>query len=111
MNNRDKTMLCVTIAGVIFIPSVIWGWKWPILVGAFFDWLPLPTGWMKGRGINTRRGKMWLITHVTLTLIAYFIAALWLLGIYDGLIARFLFIELWWTAVMSGIKLTLATNL
>ena len=106
MSNRDKTTLCVAIAGLIFIPSVFWGWRWPVLIGAFFDWLPLPTGWMKQEGGKTSATKVWVIIHVALTLVAYLIAAMWVTGLWDTVLSRFLFLEIWWLAVMAGVKLT-----
>ncbi len=106
MKNQDKTMLCVAIAGLIFIPSVLWGVKWPIVVGAFFDWLPLPTGWMKAGGEPSKTTKTWVFIHVVLTLVAYAFAILWLAGVWNSIMVRFLFIEIWWLAVMAGVKLT-----
>ncbi len=110
MRNRDKTMLCVALAGLIFIPSVIWNVRWPILIGAFFDWLPLPTGWMKFEGEKGPSAGKWVAVHVVLTLAAYLFAILWFFRLWDTVLARFLFLEIWWLAVMAGVKLIMSHN-
>ncbi len=96
------TNLCVAIAGVFFFLAVII--KKPILAipGAFFDWLPLPTGWMRmGMKIN----KVFLILHIVLTLIAYGFLIAW--GITGISLLSLIFIEVWWGAVISGVVMTI----
>ncbi|MBO8175583.1 MAG: hypothetical protein H0Z18_10025 [Thermococcus sp.] len=98
MNRQKLTMICVTLAGLIFIPSVFFNKPLFALVGAFFDWLPLPTGWMKAeKEIN----RTFLKLHVIATLIAYVIFIAWLI---KGLaIVGFAFLEVWWLAVIFGV--------
>ena len=98
MNKQKLTMLCVTLAGLIFIPSVFFNKPLFALIGAFFDWLPLPAGWMKaGKDIN----RTFLKLHVVVTLIAYVIFVAWL--IKGAATIGFTFLEIWWLAVIFGI--------
>ncbi len=91
-------MLCVGIAGLIFIPSVFFNRPILALIGAFFDWLPLPTGWMKGSGaINETFQKL----HVAATLAAYAVFVLWLITGTGNI--GFAFLEIWWMAVIFGV--------
>ncbi len=97
-DNRVKTMLCVSIAGFLFIPAVLFQMPYLLIPGAFFDWLPLPTGWMKfGNKIN----KSLLILHIILTLTAYGFAIMFFIAPDSQF--RFIFIEIWWAAVMAGV--------
>lgn len=98
MDNRMRTMLCVALAGLFFIPAIIFNIWYLAIIAAFFDWLPLPTGWMK---IEGRKNKNAIILHIVLTLIAYAFLIIWLLLSYDS--SRFLFLETWWLAVMAGV--------
>ena len=98
MNKQKLTMLCVALAGLIFIPSVFFNKPLFALIGAFFDWLPLPTGWMKAeKEIN----RTFLKLHVVATLIAYVIFVVWL--IKGAAIIGFAFLEIWWLAVAFGV--------
>ena len=67
-----KTLVCVGIAGSLFIASVICNIKPLFLIGAFFDWLPLPAGWMR-LDASSKSGtvKKTGIIHGVITLIAY----------------------------------------
>ncbi len=96
LSNKHKTILCVTIAGLLFIMGVYYNIPWLFIIGAIPDWLPLPTGWMRYRE-NTN--KTWVKIHATITLAAYVIGILWIIG-YSQL--RIIFLETWWLAVMAG---------
>ena len=100
MKNRDKTMLCVAIAGLFFIPAVILNLWYLAIIAAFFDWLPLPTGWMKSERVNRKM----VILHVIATLVAYAFLVIWLL--LPQRIYGFLFLEIWWSAVVIGVFMT-----
>ena len=92
-------MLCVGLAGLIFIYAVVFNAPILLLVGAIFDWLPLPTGWMK-LPKGTKKNKTALMWHIVLTLIAYAIGIYW---IFAGTqILGFAFLEIWWLAVIVG---------
>ena len=99
MRNKEKTLICVAIAGLLFLPAVIFDMRLLVIVGAFFDWLPLPTGWMKIKG-GARKNRKIIIAHAAVTLIAYAFAVLWLIN--PAVALKFLLIETWWTAVMLG---------
>ncbi len=106
ISNMSKTLLCVAIAGVFFITAVIYNIKFLFLIAAFFDWLPLPTGWMKIGG-NDQRIRRAGIFHGVVTLIAYFIGVLWLILTSIGpLYLGYLFLELWFIAVIAGAYVT-----
>ncbi len=98
MKKRIATLLCVAIAGLIFIPTVFFNRPLFALFGAFFDWLPLPTGWMKAQG-GTNRTFMKL--HLIITLVAYAVFAAWLVS--GSATAGFAFLEIWWMAVIFGV--------
>ncbi len=97
-DNKTKTMLCVAIAGLLFIPAVIFDIWYLAVIAAVFDWLPLPTGWMRMEGEKNRKA---VIAHVILTLIAYSFLVLWI--IYPQTLFKFLFLEVWWSAVIAGV--------
>lgn len=101
--NQTKTLLCVTIAGLFFVPAVIFNIWYLVLIGAFFDWLPLPTGWMKLNKAKPKNKKM-ILLHILITLIAYFFVVIWIFIPTD--IYKFLFLEIWWLAVIIGIFIT-----
>ncbi len=101
MDKRKLTMLCVAIAGLIFIPTVYFNMPFFALIGAFFDWLPLPTGWMKFGG---KVDKNFLYLHIATTLIAYVFFVTWLLLGYG--IVGIIFLEIWWIAVVFGVLMT-----
>ena len=79
------------------------------MLGAFFDWLPLPTGWM--RVSSGRRDRRLILTHATITLAAYCLASLWIIfsltssPVGFSEVLRLAFIEVWWLAVMVGVTL------
>lgn len=100
INNKTKTLLCVAMAGLFFIPGVLFNIWYLVLIGALFDWLPLPTGWMKA---NKRKkiNKKFVFMHVISTLTAYLFAVLWFLTPHE--IFKFLFLEIWWIAVILGL--------
>ncbi|HDM70158.1 MAG: hypothetical protein DRP30_02395 [Thermotoga sp.] len=105
MSNRNKTMICVTIAGLLFIIAVILDLKYLVIIGAIFDWLPLPTGWMKMEDEEKKKIKKGLVfLHVLVTLVAYLFAVLWFF--IPLTILKFLFLEIWWLAVMFGVFIT-----
>lgn len=98
MKKQMLTMLCVALAGLIFIPTVFFNQPLSALAGAFFDWLPLPTGWMKSGGeIN----RTFLKLHVAVTLVAYAIFVGWL--VTGTATVGFAFLEVWWVAVIFGV--------
>ncbi|NJE41783.1 hypothetical protein [Thermococcus sp. GR6] len=98
MKNQQFTMLCVALAGLIFIPTVFFNQPLFALIGAFFDWLPLPTGWMKSdRKVN----RTFLKLHVAVTLMAYAIFVAWLAT--GTATVGFAFFEVWWVAVIFGV--------
>ena len=99
LSNKIKTMICVALAGMLFVPAVILNLWYLAIVGAFFDWLPLPTGWMKMGGNNDKR---MIIIHVVLTLVAYSFLLLWLM--FPVTTYKFLFFEIWWIAVITGVS-------
>lgn len=96
MTKKRLTLLCVAVAGLIFIPSVIVNKPIYGLIAAFFDWLPLFTGWMK---FTEEKNIPHL--HITLTLIAYAFFIVWLF-IPASSMARYGFILIWFLAVLSG---------
>ena len=98
MTLKTKTLLCVATAGLLFIPAILFNFKYLIIIGAFFDWLPLFTKWM--RFGEKKINKLGLSTHVILTLTAYFFAVMWL--IFSQRLLAFLFLEIWFAAVISG---------
>ncbi len=97
MKGYMLTKICVAIAGLVFIPTVVFNEPYLALVGAFFDWLPLPTGWMKSsRKIN----RTFLKLHIVVTLVAYATFVAWLVtGLH---VVGFSFLEVWWVAVVFG---------
>ncbi len=103
MRNPYKTLVCVWIAGVLFVYSLLHGPRWLFIIAAFFDWLPLPTGWMKitGRARAPRVKKAGII-HGIVTVIAYIFGILWLIGVEPNNIIGVLFLETWFTAVILG---------
>ncbi len=101
MDNQTKTMLCVATAGAFFIPAIIFNFWYLALIAAFFDWLPLPTGWMK---IEKKKNKRLIVLHVILTLIAYAFLVMWIILQHTYL--DFLFLEIWWLAVIVGVFIT-----
>ena len=96
-------MLCVALAGLFFIPAVLLNYWYLIIIGAFFDWLPLPTGWMKAERVTPSRNLV--VAHIVTTLIAYTFAIIWIVSFYTEMftVSRFLFMEIWWIAVILGI--------
>ncbi len=106
MSNMSKTLLCVAVAGIFFITAVIYNIKFLFLIATFFDWLPLPTGWMKMGGSDQRIRRAGVF-HGIVTLIAYFIGVLWLtLNRIGPLYLGYLFLELWFIAVIAGAYVT-----
>lgn len=96
MDNGEKTLLCVSIAGLLFMAAVFFDRRLLFIPAAVFDWLPLPTGWMKVPGVSRRDALL----HVAATLAAYFFGVAWLLT--GRMLLSFIFIETWWIAVMLG---------
>ncbi len=95
---KTKTLLCVAVAGSSFIPAVLFDLKYLLIIGAFFDWLPLMTQWMKfGEGELSRIG---LTAHILLTLTAYTFLVVWIFT--SSIFTSFSFLEIWWLAVVSG---------
>ena len=100
MTNRTKTLLCVAVAGLLFIPAVLFNIWYLVIVGAFFDWLPLTTGWMRFEPDKPKRKDL-ITAHVIVTLIAYLFAVLWVITFVTAF--KFFFIEIWWLAVILGV--------
>jgi hypothetical protein len=98
---RILTFVCVAAAGALFIPAAIFDIRYLVPLGAFFDWLPVATGWMKARGKRNR----FILLHIILTLIAYSFAFLWIFTSCEEarIVYRFMFLEIWWLAVILGI--------
>ncbi len=100
----------MAIAGVLFIAAIIFDMPLLVIIGAIFDWLPLPTKWMivpEDSGISVDRNMV--LVHLVLTLVAYAFAVLWVvLWYFPTLLAvsadifKILFMEIWWLAVISG---------
>ncbi len=97
LSGQVKTLICVAIAGVIFITAVYYDIRYLFIVAAFFDWLPLPTGWMKIRGGGLRRPDV--LVHTVITAAAYAIGIAWVVGVPQ---LRIYFLIVWWLAVMAG---------
>ncbi len=94
LTKKRLTLLCVAAAGTLFVLAFYYNNPWIGLIGAFFDWLPLPTGWMK---YTDSGGKIpWL--HVILTLIAY----AFFIGWFFNDILRVPFLIVWIWAVLAG---------
>ena len=110
MHQLAKTLLCVAIAGLLFFTAVLFDFPWLVVIGAIFDWLPLPTRWMvvpedSGVPVNKQAVKV----HLVFTLVAYAFAILWIVMMlfslvlpFDAATIKYLFIELWWVAVIVG---------
>ncbi len=96
VSNKHKTILCVTVAGLLFMTGVYYNIPWLFVLGAIPDWLPLPTGWMRFSG---NANRTWAKIHAAITLAAYAIGVLWVLGFPQ---LRLVFLETWWLAVMAG---------
>ncbi len=111
VSNVLKTLVCVAIAGALFITAVFYGVKWLFVVAAFFDWLPLPTGWMRiGGSVSTGSAGVRRATllHGVVTGVAYAIGATWLFIDSVGILhLGYLFLLLWFQAVMLGVYATI----
>ena len=95
------TALCVTFAGLCFFPAVLFDIVVLFVIGAVFDWLPLFLGWMKtGKEFSKQEAL-----HTFFTLLAYGFGVCWFFAKCPEakLIFKFLFLELWWIAVMLGV--------
>ncbi len=93
ITKKRLTLLCVAVAGTLFVIGFYLNNPWIALIGAFFDWLPLPTGWMR----YTEGGKPPYI-HIALTLIAYAFFVGWFF--WDILRVPFFIVWIW--AVLAG---------
>ncbi len=108
IGNMYKTVICVAIAGALFITAVFYDVKILFFVAAFFDWLPLPTGWMRIHGSTSIIAKKLGLMHGVVTLIAYIIGVTWLfMDSYNGVNLGYLFLMVWFQAVMLGIAATI----
>ncbi len=96
MDNGEKTLLCVTLAGLLFMAAVFLDERLLFVPAAVLDWLPVPTGWMRVPGVSRRD----VIYHVAATLAAYVFGVAWLATGYRWLALAFM--ETWWIAVMLG---------
>jgi hypothetical protein len=96
MSKKRLTLLCVAIAGLIFIPSVIFNKPLYGIVAAFFDWLPLFTGWM--RFTESHKPP---VAHIILTVVAYILFIAWLIMPHLNF-ARVSFLMVWFLAVVDG---------
>ncbi len=109
MKNQIKTLSCVAAAGLLFIFAVIFDLWYLILIGAVFDWLPLPTGWMKLEDTEKKNNKV-IILHIITTLLAYIFAIIWIFSVIwispFAFVYKTLFMEIWWSAVMIGTLIT-----
>ncbi|ADI31668.1 hypothetical protein [Staphylothermus hellenicus] len=103
LSNILKTLLCVAVAGSLFITAVFYDIKWLFILAAFFDWLPLATKWMKISGTTNSRAREAGIMHGVVTVVAYIIGIAWLFIDHIGMIdLGYLFILLWFQAVILG---------
>ena len=100
MGPREKTLACVWIAGILFLLAILTDIRYLAIVAAVFDWLPLPTGWMRFGKVN----RILVLVHAAVTLVAYAFLVAWLLHPIWAL--KTLFITIWWSAVMVGILMT-----
>ncbi|MGB9695097.1 MAG: hypothetical protein ACP5SB_02325 [Caldisericaceae bacterium] len=96
MSKKRLTLACVAIAGLIFIPSVIFDKPLYGLIAAFFDWLPLFTGWM--RYTDSHKPP---VAHIILTVAAYLLFIGWL-SVPALHFARTAFLMVWFLAVVVG---------
>ncbi len=104
MRNLILTLLCVAVAGTLFIIGVIYDIKPLFLIGALLDWLPLLTGWMR-LGQSNPQTKAAGIVHGMITLTAYAVGVAWFIGI-DFLEVRLSFLVIWFYAVLAGAATT-----
>ncbi|MHA1786223.1 MAG: hypothetical protein ACTSVY_03430 [Candidatus Helarchaeota archaeon] len=109
MKNQIKTLACVATAGIFFILAIIFDLWYLVLIGAVFDWLPLPTGWMKLED-SAEGNKKAIISHAITTLVAYIFAVVWIISVIllstFAILFKVLFMEIWWGAVMIGTLIT-----
>lgn len=104
LRNIILTLLCVAIAGSLFIIGVTYDIRPLFLIGALIDWLPLLTGWMRLRQKNPYARTAGII-HGIITLIAYAIGVAWFTGI-DLIEVRLSFLIVWFYAVLAGAAAT-----
>ena len=109
MSKVLKTLVCVAIAGALFITAIFYDVKWLFVIAAFFDWLPLPTKWMRIGGSLCREAKRVAVMHGIVTVAAYAVGIVWLfideVWIID---LGYLFLLLWFQAVVLGVYTTAA---
>jgi len=114
MVNRVKTLLCVSIAGILFLTAVLFNKPFLFIIGGIIDWLPLPARWMKSEGEKKPSLKA-IIAHALITAIAYAFGVTWFVGaivkfpVKALFLFKALFIETWWVAVMAGVYVTYST--
>ena len=93
IGKKQLTLICVAIAGTFFVIAFYINNPWLAIIGAFFDWLPLPTGWMR----FTKASKIPLL-HIVLTLISYG----FFIGWFFLPFLRVPFLIVWIWAVLAG---------
>lgn len=109
MSSRVRTLVCVWAAGVLFITAVLYRIPWLFILGALFDWLPIPMGWMKIGGLG-RRVRRNGVVHGSTTILAYVAGLTWLLNpVSNSIDVGHLFLVLWFTAVILGFYASQAT--
>ena len=94
--NVSRTLICVALAGLLFIPAILFGIRWLFVAGAFFDWLPVATRWMMFGG-----SRALARLHAGVTVIAYVFGIAWLFTTWIG--HGLAFLELWFVAVILGV--------
>ncbi len=108
LNNMIRTIICVAVAGTLFISAVYYDYKFLFIVAAFFDWLPLPTRWMKIRDDSDHLVKKAGILHGVVTIMAYIVGIIWLvIDRIDFIDLGYLFLIVWFQAVMLGLYTTI----
>jgi len=109
LGSRAGTLVCVWAAGVLFITAVLYRIPWLFILGAFLDWLPIPMGWMKIRGLSGRV-RRYGVVHGSTTILAYIAGLTWLLNpVSNSIDTGYLFLVLWFTAVILGFYTSQAT--
>jgi len=106
VSNLAKTLICVALAGLLFITGVVHGVKPLFIPAAFLDWLPLPTGWMRFR-VRDEKVRRAGALHGAVTVVAYAVGVMWLVMTRLGPVdLGYVFLELWFTAVIAGAYVT-----
>jgi len=93
---KKLTLICITIAGLIIIPSIVFNKPIIALIGVVFDFLPLIFGWTK----KFLKELSSPLSYSVLVIITYLFFIIWLFG-PRLLFARVLFAEIWFMTVIT----------